>query len=64
MALRTDFVQDGTSQKVIKIGLREGGLYVLNQFKQSIVVGSSVDLSLFRLSSSPSPSYLWHSRLD
>jgi len=30
------------------------GLYVLNQFKESIVAASSVDLSLF---------HLWHSRL-
>jgi len=56
------FVQDHTSQKVIEIGRRQGGLYVLNQFKESIVAASSVDLSSFRLSSS-SPFYLWHSRL-
>jgi len=42
------------SQKVIKIGRRQGGLYVLNQFKESIVAPCSVDLSSFCLSSSSS----------
>jgi len=51
------FVQDRTSQKVIEIGRRLGGLYVLNQFRESIVPASSIDLSLFRLSFS-SPFYL------
>jgi len=57
------FVQDRTSQKVIGIGRRQGRLYVLNPFKQSIVTTSSVDLSLFRLSSSSLTFYLWHCHL-
>jgi len=48
------FVQDRTTQKVIEIGRRQGELYVLNQFKESIVAASSVHLSLFHLSSSSS----------
>jgi len=54
------FVQDRTSQKVIKIGCKQGELYVLNQFKESIVATSSVDLSSFNFTSS-SPFYLWYS---
>jgi len=57
------YVHDRTYQKVIEIGRRQCELYVLNQFKESIVVASSVNLSSFRLSSSSSSFYLWHSRL-
>jgi len=56
------FVQDHTSQKLIEIGHRQGGLYVLNHLKELIVIVSNMDLSLFCLSSSFSPFYLWHSR--
>ena len=57
------FVQDRQSQKMIGIGSRQRGLYVLNQFKDSSVAASSVDLSSFWLSRSSSDFYLWHSRL-
>jgi len=57
------FVQNHTYQKVIEIGRREGGLYILNQFKKSIIAASSVDFSSFRLYSSSPPFYLWHSHL-
>lgn len=46
---------------MIGIGHKKGGLYVLNKFKESIVVASSVDLSSFQLSSS-FILFLWHSR--
>jgi len=46
------FVHDRTSKKVIEIGRRQGGLYILNQFKELIIATSSVNLSSFSLSSS------------
>jgi len=58
------FVQDRTSHKVIGLFHRPGGLYVLNQFNDSIVAISIVDISSFHLSSSfSSPFYFWHSCL-
>jgi len=45
------FVQDHTSHEVIEIVHRQGGLNVLNHFKEPIVATSSVDLSSFHLSS-------------
>jgi len=57
------FVHDHTSQKVIEIDYREDKLYVLNQFKKSIVTTSNMDLSLFHLFFSYSPFYLLHSGL-
>jgi Pol polyprotein/gag-pre-integrase-like protein len=57
-------IQDRRSQMVIGTGHRQGRLYVLDQLRVSDdVAASSVDLSSFRLSSSSSPFYLWHSRL-
>ena len=41
----------------------QGGLYILDKLTVPVVVASSVDLSSFRLSSSSSSFYLWHTRL-
>ena len=58
-------VQDLQSQKLIGTGRRENGLYILDELKVPIltVVATTIDLSSFRLSSSSSSFYLWHSRL-
>jgi hypothetical protein len=59
-------VQDLQTQKLIGTGRREYGLYILDELKVSVVVPAAtttVDLSSFRLSSSSSSFYLWHSRL-
>jgi hypothetical protein len=60
------FVQDLQSKKLIGIGCRENGLYILDELKVSVFVAATtatVDLSSFRLSPSSSSFYLWHSRL-
>jgi hypothetical protein len=60
-------VQDLQSQKLIGTGRREIELYILDELKVSIAVTTTttttVDLSSFRLSSSSSSFYLWHSHL-
>ena len=56
-------VQDPRSQKLIGIGRRQGGLYVLDNLRPPHVAASGVDLSSFSLNSSSSSFYLWHSRL-
>ncbi|PWA99646.1 RNA-directed DNA polymerase [Artemisia annua] len=49
------FIQDGQTQEVIGTCCREGGIYVLDTFKDpSAVAASSVDLSLFWLNRSSS----------
>jgi len=63
------YVQDLQSQKLIGIGCRENGLYILDELKVPVVAvaiataATTVDLSSFRLSLSSSSFYLWHSRL-
>ena len=71
------YVQHLQSQKLIGIGRRKAGLYILDKLKVSIAAATSadaastsvdaaatsVDLSSFRLSPSSSSFYLWHSRL-
>ena len=47
----------------IGTGCRQGGLYILDKLTVPVVAASSVDLSSFRLSSSSSSFYLWHSCL-
>jgi hypothetical protein len=60
-------VQDLQSQKLIRTGHRENGLYILDELKVSVAVAAAaaatVDLSSFSLSLSSSSFYLWHSRL-
>jgi hypothetical protein len=59
-------VQDLQTQKLIGTGRREYGLYIFDELKVPVVVPAAtttVDLSSFRLSSSSSSFYLWHSRL-
>jgi len=60
-------VQDLQSQKLIRIGYRENGLYILDELKVPVTVAAAVtttvNLSSFRLSLSSSSFYLWHSRL-
>jgi len=60
-------VQDLQSQKLIVIGHRENGLYILDELKvpvaAAVAATTTVDLSSFRLSLSSSSFYLWHSRL-
>ena len=54
------YVHDLQSQKLIGIGHKKGGLYVLDELKESAttVVAASVDLSSFHLSLSSSSFYL------
>jgi hypothetical protein len=60
-------VQDLQSQKLIGTCHREIELYILDELKVSIIAAAititTVDLSSFRLSSSSSSFYLWHSHL-
>ena len=56
------FVQDLQSRRLIGTGRRQGGLYILEELRLPDVAASSVDLSSFRLNSSSSNFYLWHSR--
>ncbi|KAL5767968.1 hypothetical protein ACOSP7_014549 [Xanthoceras sorbifolium] len=56
-------VQDLQSKKLIGIGRRSRGLYVLDELKLPVFAAPSVDLSSFRLCPSSSSFYLWHSRL-
>ena len=56
-------VQDPQSQKLIGIGRRQGGLYILDKLTVLVVAAFSVDLSSFRLSSLSFSFYLWHSRI-
>ncbi|XP_031256344.1 uncharacterized protein LOC116114338 [Pistacia vera] len=56
-------VQDLQSQKLIGTCRRQRGLYVLDTLKAPDIAASSIDLSSFRLSSSSSSFYLWHSCL-
>ncbi|KAL5738844.1 hypothetical protein ACOSP7_031605 [Xanthoceras sorbifolium] len=56
-------VQDLQSKKLIEIGRRSGGLYVLDELKLPVFAAPSVDLSFFRLCPLSSSFYLWHSRL-
>lgn len=51
-------VQDLQTKRLIGIGCKQGGLYVLDELRVLDVVASGVDLSSFRLSSSSSPFYL------
>ncbi|KAL5816849.1 hypothetical protein ACOSQ3_025227 [Xanthoceras sorbifolium] len=55
-------VQDLQSKKLIGIGRRNGGLYVLDELKLPLFATPSVNLSSFRLCPSSSSFYLWHSR--
>jgi len=58
-------VQNLQSQKLIGIGHKENGLYILDELKVLVVVATtSIDLSSFRLSLSSSSFYLWHSCLS
>ena len=50
-------------QELIRTGHRKGGLYVLDELKVSTSVAATIDFSSFRLSSSSSSFYLWHSHL-
>ncbi|XP_020596126.1 uncharacterized protein LOC110036103 [Phalaenopsis equestris] len=54
---------DPQSKRLIGTGRRQGGLYILDELRVPDIAASSVDLSSFRLSSSSSKFYLWHSRL-
>jgi len=62
-------VQDLRSWKLIGIGRRENGLYILDELKVPVAAAAAatatttVDLSSFRLSPSSSSFYLWLSRL-
>ena len=59
-------VQDPQSQRVIGIGSKQGGLYVIDELQLPQVLdvaASSVDLSSFHLTSYFSSFYLWHSKL-
>ena len=61
-------MQDLQSQKLIEIGHRKRGLYVLDELKVpativATVVVATIDLSYFCLSPSPYSFCLWHSRL-
>ncbi|KAL5844545.1 hypothetical protein ACOSQ3_010599 [Xanthoceras sorbifolium] len=56
-------VQDLQSKKLIGIGRRSGGLYVLDELRLPAFAAPSVDLFSFRLCPSSSSFYLWHSRL-
>ena len=48
---------------LIGTGRRQKGLYILDKLHVPVIATSSMDLSSFRLSSSSSSFYLWHSRL-
>lgn len=50
--------QDRQSKKVIEIGSRHGGLYILNQFKDQFVAATDPDLSSYWLSPSSSKFYI------
>ncbi|KAL5804174.1 hypothetical protein ACOSQ3_030974 [Xanthoceras sorbifolium] len=63
MLLRGQCWLDLQSKKLIGIGHRSGGLYVLDELKLPVFAAPSVDLSSFRLCPSSSSFYLWHSRL-
>jgi len=56
-------VHDLQSQKLIVIGRRKRGIYILDELKVSVVAASSFDLSFFRLSLFSFSFYLWHSHL-
>ena len=56
-------MHDLQSQKLIVIGRRKRGLYILNELKVSVVAASSFDLFFFRLSLFSFSFYLWHSHL-
>jgi transposase InsO family protein len=61
-------VQDPHSGRLIGTGRRQGGLYVLDELRVSDTAASTSTfttdlLSSFRLNSSSSSFYLWHSRL-
>lgn len=56
-------VQNLQSQKLIRIGRRQGELYVLDKLRILDVAVSSVNLSSFHLNSYSFNFYLWHSRL-
>ncbi|KAL5769842.1 hypothetical protein ACOSP7_013996 [Xanthoceras sorbifolium] len=56
-------VQDLQSKKLIGIGRRSGGLYVLNELRLPVFAAPSIDLSSFRLCPSFFSFYLWHSYL-
>ncbi|KAH7571721.1 hypothetical protein JRO89_XS04G0125500 [Xanthoceras sorbifolium] len=60
--LTMNLVSDLQSKKLIGIGRRSGGLYVLDELKLPVFAAPSVDLSSFRLCPSSSSFYLWHSR--
>ncbi|XP_057947783.1 uncharacterized protein LOC131143474 isoform X1 [Malania oleifera] len=56
--------EDPQSRKLIEIGRKEGGIYVLDELRvRDHVAASRVDLSSFRLDSSSFAFYLWHSRV-
>ena len=55
-------MQDLQSQKLIVIGHRKMGLYVLDELKVP-TIAAIVKLPSFHLSHSSSSFYLWHSRL-
>ena len=58
------FIHDRQIQEVIGTCRREGGLYVLDNFKDpSDITVSTVDLYSYWLNRSSSVFYLWHSRL-
>ena len=57
------FVQDPQSHKLIGIGCRRKGLYILDKLKVPTIIAFNLDLSSFHLNPSSSSFYLWHSRL-
>ncbi|TXG60844.1 hypothetical protein EZV62_012207 [Acer yangbiense] len=48
---------------LVSVSRRQGGLYFLDELKVPVAAAFGVDLSSFRLSSSSSSFYLWHSHL-